>query len=273
LKNHQSHIFDLDLEAAEMNGVHYVRDHRGKWRYAESWILVPGARDLTLTEKFQPKAIVNAQGEAERVVVSGDSIREAPDLLGWCVEVGTAMRGPNGELDEVFVPYSVWRARDRVPNALVAPEHSEAAPRRAVAEIERKYREADQALKEVAEERADVLRRFADRMTREEAHEITDLSVGRIQQLIRREKLTELEVGVLEILQTNDGCTSEQTKELLQRRYPRAEVSAIDAAMQELVNRRLIKAAGQAIRLTREGREALPSPRRSKRAAAEVREG
>lgn len=274
MKNNQSHIYDLEQENAEVNGIHYVRDHRGKWRYADTWILVPGARDLTLTEKFQPKMIVNAQGETERVVVSGESIRKASDLLGWCVDAGTAMRGPDGKVDEVFVPYSVWKDRDRVPNALVAPEHSEAEPRRAVAEVERKYREADQALKEVAEERADVLRRYAGQMTREEAHDITNLSVGRIQQLIRREKLTELEFGVLEILQAEDGCSSEQARELLQRRYPRAGIAAIDAAMQELLNRRLIKATGKAIRLTREGREAMPAPRQSKRAGrAEVKGG
>jgi hypothetical protein len=273
VKNQQAHIYDLEFEEAMIEGVHYVRDHRGIWRYAENWIPVPGARDLTLTERFQPKVIINARGDIERVVVSGDSIRDAPDLLGWCEEVGAVMRSPDGEVDEVFVPYPAWKDRDRVPNALVAPEHSDNEAERAVALVERKYREADQALKEVAEERADVLRAYSDRMTREDARKITDLSVGRIQQLIRREKLTELEIGVLEILEAEEACGPEQVRELLQRRYPRSNVAAIDAAMQELINRRLIRSAGGTIRMTREGREATPRRRRSERSGGVEEKG
>lgn len=263
MKNTQSHIYDLEFESATVSGVHYKRDHDGVWRYSNTWIPVPGARDLTLTEHFEPKVIMSAKNEIERVVVSGESIRESPELLGWCAEVGTSMTGSDGELDEVFVPYAKWQERDRVPGALVAPEHSPKEAERAVAEAERKYREADQALEVAAEARADILRRYADRMTRQEARKITGLSVGRIQQLIHREKPTDLELSVLEILDAKDGREAGAVQELAMKRNPRSTIAAIDEVLRELLSRGLIKRGGARIRLTPEGREMLPASRRA----------
>jgi hypothetical protein len=258
LKNLQSNIYSLENETAVVNGVHYVRDQEGVWRYEDSWIPVPGARDLTLTERFQPQRVVNAQGEIERMIISGDSIHASPDLLRWCLEEGTSIEGPDGNPKEVFVPYAKWEERDRVPGALVAPEHSDEEPKRSLAEVERRYREADQNLNDVAEERAEVLRRYAGQMTREEARQITGLSVGRIQQLIRREKLTDLEIGVLGILDSSDARSIGAVKELAHKQFPRSDNTAIDRVLQELLSRGLIKASGSSIRLTREGREAAP---------------
>jgi hypothetical protein len=274
LNNSQSHIYDLEYETAMVNGVQYLRDREGTWRYADTWIPVPGARDLTLTERFQPQRVVNAQGEVERLIVSGESIRASPALLDWCLEVGTPMEGPDGELNEVFVPHAKWEERDRVPGALVAPEHSDEEPKRALAEVERRYREADQKLTEVAEERADVLRRYAGRMTREEARKITGLSVGRIQQLIRREKLTDLEVGVLGILDSTDVRSIGTVKELAHQQFPRSDIAAIDRVLRELLSRGLIKGSGSSIQLTREGREAAPprsSPARPRKPGVKAR--
>lgn len=258
-------MYELEFETATVNGVHYLRDHSGTWRYADSWIPVPGARDLTLTERFQPQRVVNAQGDVERMIVPGDSIKAAPELLGWCLEEGTAIEGPDGELKEVFVPYAKWEARDRVPGALVAAEHSDQEAKRVLAEVERRYREADQNLAEVAEERADVLRRYAGQMTRQEAREITGLSVGRIQQLIRREKLTDIEIGVLGILDNREGRSAEAVKELAHKQYPRSDIAAIDRVLRELLDRGLITASGSTIRLTRGGREAAPPRPRAER--------
>jgi hypothetical protein len=266
VKNTQSHIYDLEFESTTVGGVHYKRDHDGVWRYSDTWLPVPGARDLTLTERFEPKLIVSSSQDSqkvERVVVSGDSVRESPELLGWCLELGTTFTGPDGELVEVFVPYASWQERDRVPGAMVAPEHSEKEAERALAEVERKYREADQALEVAAEERAEMLRRYADRMTRQEARAITGLSVGRIQQLIRREKLNDLELSMLEILDTKDGRKVGTAQELAMKRNPRSGIAAIDEVLRELIARGLIRRSGPRIQLTAEGREMLPSRRRS----------
>lgn len=258
MKNSQSHIYDLEFESAAVDGVHYVRDHKGIWRYADTWIPVPGARDLKLSERFETKDVVSGAGDIERVVISGDSIRESPELLEWCIEAGEPMYGPDGQLKEVFVPHEVWTKRDRVPGALVAPEHSSDDAKRQLAHAEREYREADQVLEEAAEARADVLRSLAGRLTRQQAREITGLSVGRIQQLIRREKLTELELGVLGILNVKGGRSTGSVQELAQKQFPRTSASAIDGVLQELVTRGLVKAGGETIRLTREGRAMAP---------------
>lgn len=213
---------------------------------------------MKLSERFETKGVVSRTGDIERVVVSGDSIRESPDLLKWCIEAGEPMYGPNGRLKEVFVPYEIWTEKDRVPGALVAPEHSPDDAKRKLALAERNYREADQALEEAAEARADVLRLLAGRLTRQQAREITGLSVGRIQQLIRREKLTELEVGVLGILDVKGGRSAGSVQELAQKQFPRTGASAIDGVLRELVTRGLVKAGGETIRLTREGRALAP---------------
>ncbi len=182
---------ELPFETAEVDGTAYVRELDGTWRYAHSWIKVPGARDLTLTERFQPKLIVasTATGEAqvERVVVSGESIAAHPDLLDWCLAEGAKVQGPGPGVFEVLVPVETWNEHDRIPGEIVAPEHSENQSERELAQAEREYREADRALEIAAAHRAEVLRQYAEDMTRQEARAITDLSVGRIQQLIRED--------------------------------------------------------------------------------------
>jgi len=258
LKNSQSHIYDLEFESATIDGVHYARDQKGIWRYADTWIPVPGARDLKLSERFETKEVVSRTGDIERVIVSGDSIRESPELLEWCVEEGEPIYGPEGELKEVFVAHEVWMTKDRVPGALVAPEHSSDDAKRQLALVERKYREADQALEDAAVARANVLRSLVGRLTRQQAREITGLSIGRIQQLIRPEKLTELEVGVLGILAVKGGRSAGSVQELAQKRFPRTDTSAIDGVLRGLVARGLIK-GGETIRLTDKGREMAPS--------------
>jgi hypothetical protein len=171
-------------EQTEVDGALYERGRDGIWRYANSPIKVPGARDLTLTEHFEPK-VVMANGRVERVVVAGDDISREPDLLRWVLEVGTAIKGPAGNIEEVFVPISDWEARNRIPHAMVAPEHSDNPAERDLAKAERRVREAEHQLEVAAAVRASVLRHYSDALTRQEARAITDLSVGRIQQLIR----------------------------------------------------------------------------------------
>lgn len=257
----QSHIYDLEYESVTIGDVQYIRDHKAIWRYGETWIPVPGARDLTLTEHFEPKQVISSDGTIERVIVSGESIRESPELLEWCVDAGDPRHDSDGNLIEVFVPHSTWKERDRVPGKLVAPEHSAKEAERALANAERVYREADQARDDASEARAEVLRKYSERITRERAHAITGLSVGRIQQLIRREKLTELELSVLDILNTGDGMHTDAIQELAIKHNPRSSAAAIDQVLRSLLERHLIKRKGPRILLTEDGRAILPSAR------------
>lgn len=258
MKSSQSHIYDLEFESATVDGVHYARDQKGIWRYADTWIPVPGARDLKLSERFETKEVISRTGDIERVIVSGDDIRESPELLEWCLDEGEPVYGPGGEIKEVFVAYEVWVAKDRVPGELVAPEHSPDDAKRQLALVERKYREANQALEDAAVARANVLRSLAGRLTREQAREITGLSVGRIQQLIRPEKLTELELGVLGILAVKGGRSAGSVQELARKQFPRADTAAIDGVLRGLVARGLVKGR-ETIRLTDKGREMAPA--------------
>ena len=148
-------------ERAELDGIKFARDADDVWRYADSWIPVPGARDVTLTERFQPKLIVNSAQEIERVIVSAEDIAAAPDLLDWCVIEGTPIRDED-KLIEVLVPYELWQARDRIPGLLFSPEHHGTEAEQRVALAERKFREAEQGLDRAAEYRAEVLRRHSD---------------------------------------------------------------------------------------------------------------
>src|SRR5882757_5806794 len=110
------------LERVERDGVVFARDLDHVWRYMDNWIPVPGARDVTLTERFQPKFVVNADKEIERVIVRGEDIEAASGLLDWCLVVGTPIRSGD-KLVEVIVPFGDWDAKDRVPGELFSPEH------------------------------------------------------------------------------------------------------------------------------------------------------
>lgn len=191
---------DIELETAEVNGALVVRDEHGRWLYADTWIEVPGARDMTLTQRFQPKFVVNKDDEIERVVVDADSIRRFPDWLAWCTEIGTPIY--DGEkMTEVIVPFLDWAEHDRIPGEMISPEHHGSEAEQDVARAEREYREAERKFESMTEARAEALRRRSEEMTRQEARAITGLSVGRIQQLIRVAPLDANEREVLELFE------------------------------------------------------------------------
>ncbi len=270
LKKVQFYGGDLELETAHVGDVQYVREHDGTWRYAHSWIKVPGARDLTLTEHFHPKLIVSADNEIERVVVSADKIAEAPDLLKWCLVKGTPIR-EDGRLVEVFVPIALWNEHDRIPGAIVAPEHSSNKAERELAEAERGYREADRALELAANLRAEVLRRYSEAMTRQEARAITDLSVGRIQQLIRSDSLDEIDKVLLEAIVLHQPKTMEAVRERIEAGGgPLMTPSALRERLRELDKRNLISVGDKGFRATNDGREALAELRAAAKRDAEV---
>jgi hypothetical protein len=190
LKKGQQLEAESSVEMATVGKTAYIRERDGTWRYADTWLKVPGARDLTLTERFQPKFILTGPAEdaqIERVIVSGADVEAHPLLLGWCLQSGMPVRGAEGELLEVLVPYEQWRKGDRIPGEIVAPELHGDSAERALAEAQRRYQEAEQALDEAAALRVSVLQQYAGELTRERAREITGLSVGRVQQLIKSE--------------------------------------------------------------------------------------
>jgi hypothetical protein len=245
------------LEVATIGHVQFVRDEEGIWRYADSWIEVPGARDLTLSERFEPKFVVGGDGKVERVVISAESVREAPELLEWCLRVGTVIKERNGELTEILVPLEAWQERDRVPGKLVTPEYHGIPAEKELARAEREYREADRNLEIKAEKRAEALRHHAENMTRQEARRITGLSVGRIQQLIRSDSLNDTE---RELLQIVDGQRPkkfpaiQKTAEASDFNFP---LASLRRRLRELEHRELVVATRNGFKLTKDGREAL----------------
>lgn len=253
---------DKDLQQVVDHNVHYAKGEDGIWRYASTGIPVPGARDLKLSERFETKTVVGADGETiERVIVSGDDIRRAPELLGWCAEQGARVENSYGKLVEVLVPYELWQERNEVPNAIYAPEHSPREPERELAIAERKYREAEREFEIASAARADVLRHYADGMTRQEAREITGLSIGRIQQLIRGYRLNASQQAVLQLVGGGAGRTLNSIRQRAANRGLPANDEFLSRRLRDLTSQGLIENAGNKFRATDDGREALESAR------------
>lgn len=245
------------VEEALVDGVRYLRESDGTWRYAESGLEVPGARDATLSDRFNPKFVVAGE-RVERVVVAAQALAEAPELLGWCLEVGVRITDREGELVEVIVPVESWEERDRVPGALVAPEHSSDEAERALAIAEREYREAELALERAAEWRAKVLRRHAGDMRRQDARAITGLSVGRIQQLIHDRELDEVDAVLLSVIGRHRPRDAREVTERLDDDEGVAiEPTLMRDRLRELKGRGLVEISEAGFLITARGKKAL----------------
>jgi hypothetical protein len=254
----------LVSDVLEIEGTRYFRDGDGVWRFAENGIKVPGARDLTLTERFKPK-VVMAGGKVERVVLAGRDIREHPDLLSWALDAGQCMRGPDGEIDEVFIPHKIWEKHDQITHAMVAPEHSFSPSERELALAERQFREAEQRLEVAAAKRAEVLRESAHSLTRQEARAITGLSVGRIQQLVSgsSEDFDQLDHWILDT--AGSGRNGVLEKNFLNRLYEQTGIfhptELVRMRLNSLVDRGQLRRVDGRIRLTQDGRKVLARTR------------
>lgn len=237
----------------------YVKDPDGVWRFADSGIAVPGARDLTLSERFRPKSVLAEDGQTvERIIVSGDDIRREPELLGWCLEQGARLENSYGKVIEVLVPFELWQERDHVPGAIYAPEeHSLIEAEREVARVERMCREAERELQAAADARAKVLRRYAHEMTRQEAREITGLSIGRIQQLIGESRgLTPVKLSIMRVIGPRTGKTMEGIVRGAQRRKLKVG-QEVGRRIRELEHEGLVERDEGNFLLTAEGRKIL----------------
>jgi len=272
LKSEEFYAGEERLDTMIVGNEQYVREPDGTWRYADTWIKVPGARDLTLTERFNPKFIV-ATGKVERVVVSGADIAQYPDLLNWCLEVGVRVEG-DGRSFEVLVPIEKWEERERIPSAMVAPEHSADPAERELAQVEREYREADQVLSSVTARRAEVLRNRAEEITRQRAAEITDLSIGRVHQLIREdtddEMLDELDMAILGTVATRPVKTVKALQEASSDEtgilYP---TTVFRARLRKLEERELVFKSRAGFQLSPAGHNALVAERARRRGLEE----
>jgi hypothetical protein len=260
---------EIIYEHAEIGDAVFFRDPDGTWRYADSWIAVPGARDVTLTDRFEPKLVVSASGEIERVVVNGADIASAPELLDWCRHAGAPI-WKGAELVEVLVPFEEWQEHDRVPGALFSPEHEGTEPERQLAAAERVYREAELNLERAADHRADVLRLYADEMTRQEARRLTGLSVGRIQQLIRAERLDEHELAILGLFESGPIKTFQGFVRMAHRHeLLQADKDDLRSAVDDLQSRGFLQKDDElGVGLTDEGTQLLLASRVSDRPEA-----
>jgi hypothetical protein len=248
---------DEELPGTLLGKREVVRDPAGIWRYVETWIPVPGARDVTLTERFSPKFVINGDREVERVVVEGAAIAAAPELLGWCLEEGTVLRD-GGSVAEVHVPYELWKQRDQILNELFSPEHEGDVAEQEVAAAERRFRETERRFELAAKERAAMLRRHADGMTRQKAREITGLSVGRVQQLISSGAMDMAEREVLELFASGPIRNLDACFELAREKGVPLDRDALLARVEDLKNRELLEQGeGPEVALTDKGAGAL----------------
>ena len=250
------------IEAATVGDTTYVREDDGTWRYADTWIKVPGARDRTLSEHFRPKLVISGLGDdalVERVVVAGKDVTANPRLLQWCLDAGTPVRDENGKLIEVLVPYEVWQKRDRIPGEIAAPENSQDPVERELAVAEREHREAEHTLEQAAAKRAALLRQHAGTMTREQARSITGLSVGRIQQLIRSDvELDEVERMILRVIELGKASSTKAVSGLMEARWGLTfSPETLKPRLGRLRERRLVETTPDGYRVTAQGRKAL----------------
>jgi hypothetical protein len=180
------------LQKTTIGRTTYVRDPEGTWRYADDLLPVPGARDGSLTETYEPRFVSASSGTVEEVMLDLTVVQGNPELE-WCLSEGHVMGDPSDPAaSHVIVPYSSWLEHERT-GALSAPELSDDPDERRVAEAERDYRRANRRLARAARARREALARASqDGMTRRRAAEIAGLTPGRIQQLIgEQERLSE----------------------------------------------------------------------------------
>jgi ribosomal protein S19E (S16A) len=179
----------------------YVRYGPRDWRYAEDEeIQVPGGRDMRLDERFEP--IIGARGgEKQVVIIDGADVERAPDALGWSLSVGIPARGDAGELIQVIVPFAAWEEHNEIIDVMVAPELDEDEHVRELALREVEVKKAERRLAEEKRERDALLIRLAAAgMTRQRAAEITGMSVGKVQQIIKSVDVAKDEKVLIEIL-------------------------------------------------------------------------
>jgi hypothetical protein len=186
-------------------GKEYVRYGARDWRYAdEEDIQVPGGRDMRLSERFDP--IIGSRGNEKAVVIiEGADVEASPEALGWALSVGTPVRDQRGNLLQVIVPFEAWEDHDQIEGIMVAPELDDDEGVRELAAVQLQLRKTERQLAGEAAERDNLLVKLAAAgMTRQRAAEITGLSVGKVQQIIKSEELAANELVLVKIVADHD---------------------------------------------------------------------
>jgi len=155
---------------------------------------------MRLSERFNP--IIGSQnGEKAVVLIDSKDIEEAPDVLNWALLHGTPIRGESGEVLQVLVPYSEWEEHDEISDVMIAPELDDDEGVRRLAALEVQLRKTERQLAKQTKERDALLIELSEGgMTRQRAAEITGMSVGKVQQIVKSEELAsneEVLVGIL----------------------------------------------------------------------------
>jgi hypothetical protein len=196
------------------NGREYVRYGPNDWRYADNEdIQVPGGRDMRLSERIEPM-IASKGGKAQAVIIDGEDVERDGKTLGWTLNVGLPVRDEKGSLLHVIVPHQAWQAHDRIEQIMVAPELDEDEDVRRLAAAQLELRKTEHLLARQSEDRDQLLVELAEAgMTRQRAAEITGLSVGKVQQIIKKEELAANEVQLVRIVLATEPLNIAQIAE------------------------------------------------------------
>jgi hypothetical protein len=169
----------------EVEGRQFVREPDGVWRYADRAAAVPGARDLTATERYDPQFVGRGGVKGPEQILLPTKLVTEHDDLAWCLKVGSTLRAEQpGSPSYVMVPASEWAKHEHEPVGIVAPELSLRPAVREIAEAERDVREAQESLAAATRRRAQLLTKHGHELTRREVADITGLSLARVQQLV-----------------------------------------------------------------------------------------
>lgn len=242
-----------------VRGVEFERVGTGEWVYAETGIEVPGARDLTLSDRFEPLLAGRPGAGPEQALVSAEHVRENPDLLGWCREIGALVRDPTtGKAAGYMVPYEAWLEHDREPIGVTAAEFSEDDAEAQLALAEHEYRAAQRRSERASARRLAALKTaIASGVSRTRAAEITGLSNGRVTQLLHpSDARVRIEQSILTALSGGALSALNLRRRLAVPPAPRPPVATVDSALLDLRQRGLVKESPDDVwQLTPSGRE------------------
>jgi hypothetical protein len=160
----------------------YERGGDGVWRYANTPVEVPGAKDRTLADVVRPRQIGRLGDAPEAILVSLTEVKENPRLR-WVLDHGTQIRLDDEE--QFWVQWALWQEHADDPVAITAPERDGDDLERHLAEVERRIRFTRRGLDLLTSQRLkSIVAASLLGMTRRGVGETVGVSTGRVQQLV-----------------------------------------------------------------------------------------